>query len=142
MKEKKKVKGGKRVGAGRKPSDRKKEAVTVYTDTSRFGGKAGARKAIYGFLDGDPLPDGYVKIKKVGAVKSDGTVMKDVTKPTTDLKPQEQPRTNYSANALIDAQIAELEKELKSPPKNPLIGERAWIKIREQKIQELRNQLK
>lgn len=52
MKEKKKKKGGQRAGAGRKPSGRQKEAVTVYTDVSKFGGKEGARMAIYEFLDG------------------------------------------------------------------------------------------
>lgn len=53
MKEKNKKKGGKRIGSGRKPSGRQKEAVTVYTDVSRFGGKAGARIKIYELLDGE-----------------------------------------------------------------------------------------
>lgn len=131
MKEKKKKRGGKRVGSGRKPSGRQNEAVTVYTDVSRFGGRAGARIAIYEFLDGvisktgetkflpldlaDPkkkfppsdneikqrgasLNDGFVKTKKIGAIKSDGAVIKDLTKPTSVLNPQEPPKTNFSIN--------------------------------------------
>lgn len=52
MKGKPTKKGGKRKGAGRKPSGVTKEAVTIYTDVSRFGGREGARMAIYEFLDG------------------------------------------------------------------------------------------
>lgn len=46
------------------------------------------------------------------------------------------------ANKEIHDKIAEIEKELKSPPKNILIGERTWRRVREQRIQELKNQLK
>lgn len=166
---KEKQKGGKRPGAGRRPSEIRKEPVTIYTDVSRFGGKEGTRMAIYEFLaegienisktGGVPLPADYVNFKKIGAVKSDGTIIKDITKPTNVLKPKEQPKTNFTINTLpeqkaaplaalvlnnaeIEKKIAELENELKSPPKNPLIGERAWKRVREQKIQELKNQLK
>lgn len=48
-----KKKGGKRAGAGRKPSSVKKEALTIYSDFSKFGGRDGARIAIYEFLNGD-----------------------------------------------------------------------------------------
>lgn len=117
MKEKKKVKGGKRVGAGRKPSGRQKEAVTVYTDVSRFGGREGAKIAIYKFLDGVVLKTGETKflpldlpdpekkfppsdheIKKKVPKEEKRPIVTDLTKPTVDLKPQEQPKTNYSIN--------------------------------------------
>lgn len=52
MKDKKQKKGGIRVGAGRKPSGRQKEAVTLYVDVSLFGGKAGARMKLYELWDG------------------------------------------------------------------------------------------
>lgn len=144
---KEKQKGGPRKGAGRKPSANPKEPITVFVETKTvqsYGGKDGIRAAIYDFLSKDDSPALTPEARKeIKTIK-----IKDLTKPTTDLKPHEQPRTNYSANTIppivdaqIEAQIAELEKELKSPPKNPLIGEKAWKKVREQKIQELRNQL-
>lgn len=36
------------------------------------------------------------------------------------------------------ARIAELEKELKSPPKSPLIGLKAWIVVRQKEIDSLK----
>jgi hypothetical protein len=165
MKEKKKAKGGKRAGAGRKPG-KQKEAVTVYTDTSKFGGKDKTRTAIYGFLDGNvdmndkvtiaPHP-GVFDSSKVDLSKFEDEVrfpvpknrVKDLTKPTNILKPQEQPKSNFVVNiapvenkAEILAQIAELEKELKSPPKNPIVGLTIWKRVREEQLQSLKNQLK
>lgn len=117
MKEKKKVKGGKRVGSGRKPSGRQKEAVTVYTDVSKFGGKAGARIAIYAFLDGKisktgetkflplDLPDPEKKsppsdreIKQKAPKEEKRPIVADLTKPTGVLEPHQQPKTNFSIN--------------------------------------------
>jgi len=43
--------------------------------------------------------------------------------------------------AEIEAEIKETEKELKSPPAKPLIGMAAWLKIRTDKIAELKKQL-
>lgn len=40
------------------------------------------------------------------------------------------------------ARIAELEAELKSPPKNPQIGLKLWTKLREKELSELKRQLK
>lgn len=152
MKDKKKKKGGQRAGAGRKPSGRQKEAVTVYTDVSKFGGKDGTRVAIYEFLDGVisktgeskflplsdeevkqsswPLPKDYVKAKKIGAVKSDDTVVNDVTKPTSVLKPQEQPKTNFS----IDTKPKTLD-ELKKlcPAELEGLDRSKWISTERQK---------
>lgn len=117
MKEKNKKKGGKRAGAGRKPSGRQKEAVTVYTDVSRFGGKVGARMAIYELLDGvflktgetrfllldlpDPekkFPPSDDEIKRRAPKEEKHPISKDFTKPTNVLKPKEQPKTNFSIN--------------------------------------------
>jgi hypothetical protein len=163
MKEKKKVKGGKRAGAGRKPSGRQKEAVTVYADVSRFGGKAGARIAIYEFLDGKitntgkksfvPLdekkfPPSDREIKQNAPKEEKRPMVTDLTKPTGVLKPHEQPKSNFTINttpienkAEIMTQIAELEKELKSPPKNPVVGLTIWKRVREEQLQNLKNKL-
>jgi biopolymer transport protein ExbD len=148
-----KKKGGKRSGAGRKPSKAKKEPITVYADISRFGSKEGARMAIYEFLDGKITPTGKtafisLDFPKASRVKSKKESLKDLTPaakkeiihiPINEIK-------KASAASVVDvdllAQISELEKELKSEPKNPLIGIRAWRKVRQDKIQELKNQLK
>src|SRR5688572_12517371 len=143
MKEKKKKKGGIRAGAGRKPLGRQKEAVTVYTDVSRFGGKAGARIAIYEFLNGKitdtgkksflPLdeksfPPSDREIKQKAQKEEKRPVVTDLTKPTTDLKPHEQPETNFT----IDTRPKTLD-ELKSRCPAELKGIDRTIWISEQK---------
>lgn len=148
MKEKKKVKGGKRAGAGRKPSGRQKEAVTVYTDVSRFGGKAGARIAIYEFLDGVisktgetkflplDLPDPKKKFppsdqepKQKAPTKEKRPVV-HLNKPMASLEPQEQPKTNFSINA-----TPKTLDELKSlcPKELTGIDRSIWISTERQK---------
>ena len=116
MKEKKKLKGGKRVGAGRKPG-RQKEAVTVYTDVSKFGGRVGARIAIYKFLDGviskagdakflpldlpdldKKFPPSDLEIKQKAPKEEKRPIVTDLTKSTSVLRPQEQPKTSFTTN--------------------------------------------
>lgn len=94
---KEKQKGGPRTGAGRKPSPNPKEPITVFVETKTvqlYGGKDGIRLAIYGFLKSDDsaglLPDARKEIKNIK--------IKDLTKPMSALKPQEQPKTNLSTN--------------------------------------------
>lgn len=45
-------------------------------------------------------------------------------------------------NKPILKRIAEVEQELKSPPKNPLIGLKTWIRVRKDELESLRKQLK
>lgn len=145
MKKEKKKQGGKRAGAGRKPSGIQKESVTVYTDVSRFGGKAGARIAIYEFLDGKitdtgkksfiPLDEKELslldrEIKQKYRGKENRPLAADPTRPTSALKPQEQPKTNLS----IDARPKTLD-ELKSrcPAELKGIDRSIWISTERQK---------
>lgn len=82
--------GGKRLGAGRKPILNKKKTVTLYVEQNKilpFGGEEKMKGELYGF------------ITNYGAATS---MLQDLTKPTNDLKPHEQPKTNY---------------EVKMPPK-------------------------
>ena len=44
-------------------------------------------------------------------------------------------------SAEVSAQIANIEKELKNPPKNPAVGLKVWIKVRQDKIKQLQKQL-
>lgn len=172
MKEKKKVKGGKRAGSGRKPSGRQKEAVTVYTDVSRFGGKAGARMAIYEFLDGKITDTGkkaFIPLDEKKALPSDrkikhkapkegkGPIVADLTKPTSVLKPQEQPKTNFSINTAPDQRAAPVDvlrnmdieekiqaiKSEKCPKeRDTTLGKKSWELEQRKRIQGLENQLK
>lgn len=48
---------------------------------------------------------------------------------------------NLAEKQRIEGRIAEVEHELKNPPKNPLIGMANWIKVREQEITKLKKQL-
>lgn len=100
MKGKSMKKGGKRIGAGRKPSGVTKEAVTIYTDVSKFGGREGARMAIYQFLDGriwDTGQKAFIPLDLKDFPISDEMRKQKIPKetkraPVTDLKPQERPK--------------------------------------------------
>lgn len=76
------------------------------------------------------LPSDYLKLNKVSAIKSDGTVIKDVTKPTNVIKPHEQPKTNYT----IDTRPKTLD-QLKALCPAELTGfdRSAWIANERQK---------
>lgn len=82
-------KGGKRNGAGRKPTGKKKSPITLYVEDSRIEGMGGlvkAREQIYCFIMGMiALPDDYVKVGTVGIAKPDGTI-EPLFKPNTALK--------------------------------------------------------
>lgn len=79
---------------------------------------------------GVPLPDDHVKFSKVKPVKPDGTVIADLTQPTPALKPQEQPKTNFSINT-----APKTLDELKSLCPAELTGfdRSAWIAKERQK---------
>lgn len=160
MKEKKKKKGGQRVGAGRKPSGRLKEAVTVYTDVSKFGGKEGARMAIYEFLDGKinltgkssfvplDIPPSIQKKFPPSDLEIKQKAPKEEKKPTlADSKPQEQPMPKLeaaiseAAQKAIREQIAAIRAEKIPPERNTPMGKKAWQIDQQKRIQELQNKL-
>lgn len=75
--------GGKREGAGRKPTGTNKVPITLYVED----------KAIWPFGNKDKL-----KTKLYDFISSNGAVamVQDLTKATIEIKPQEPPKTNYS----------------------------------------------
>jgi hypothetical protein len=73
-------KGGKRNGAGRKPLDVKKKAVTIYVPENKIlliGGEGKLKDWLNDSVD--------IKIQ-------------DLTKPTGEIRPFEQPSTNFGIN--------------------------------------------
>lgn len=144
-------KGGKRIGAGRRPAEIKKQPVTIYTDVSKFGGKEGARMAIYKFLDGKihdtgksafiplDIPDELGKISKWPPGKG---------KPANDLKPQEQPKPNSgiaiseASQEAIKRQIAAIRAESIQKDRDTPIGRKAWAMEQKKRIEELEKKLK
>ena len=54
-----------------------------------------------------------------------------------------QPQSNYTINTKSKEQILErikqLEQEIKNPPKNTLVGVKAWMSVRENELKELKN---
>lgn len=54
-----------------------------------------------------------------------------------------QPQSNYTINTKSKEQILErikqLELEIKNPPKNTLIGIKAWMAVRKNELKELKN---
>ncbi len=63
-----------------------------------------------------------------------------VDRVTFDEPPKWQPPKEE--NKPILKRIGEVEEELKHPPKNPLIGIKAWVKVRRDELESLRKQLK
>lgn len=71
--------GGKRLGAGRKPLANKKKLIPLYIEENKiwpFGSEEKMKEKLYDFV-------------------SD---FKDLTKPTNEIKPFTQPKTNYQVN--------------------------------------------
>lgn len=56
-------------------------------------------------------------------------------------KQEDETETAVPSNDEKQKRISELEKELKSPPKNPQIGIKNWIKVRQNEISDLQKQL-
>ncbi len=81
--------GGKRRGAGRKPIANKKKQISLYVENNAifpFGNEEKMKEKLYGFIAD------YSKPKVVNMA------IQDLTKPTNEIKPQEQPKTNYSVD--------------------------------------------
>jgi len=98
---KKKSKGGKRDGAGRKPSEVKKEPITIYTDVSRFGGKDETRSAIYEFLDTIPAKV-HTKVKK--------PPLKPKEQSKDNITPDSRPKTLDELKKLCPTNLEGLER--------------------------------
>ena len=85
--EPKKPKGGARLGAGRKPLNNKKEPITIYLENNviyKFGSAENLKAEINQFA---------LNYQKEGPVK-----VQDLTQPTHQIKPFEQPKGNYTVN--------------------------------------------
>lgn len=95
-----------------------------------------------------PLPEDYVVIKNISAIKSDGTMIKDVTNPANVLKPQEPPKTKLesptseAAQKAIREQIEAVRSEKIPPERNTYYGKKSWLADQQKRIQELQNKLK
>jgi len=87
MEEKKR--GGKRLGAGRKPIGNKKKPITIYVETNKlypFGGEEMLKKGLIKFID------------EYGKEVPSTIAIQDLNKHTNEIKAYEQPKTNYPIN--------------------------------------------
>jgi hypothetical protein len=149
-------KGGKRIGAGRKPGKTYKEPITVYANDkvlTKFGGKEGVRVALYTYMEGTitSASNKFIPMELPAEIapKTKSTSIKALTKPTNDLKPHEQAKSNYSINTEQGDELTILEqikaiKAEKCPElraKTPL-GKKSWELDQKKRIQELEKQLK
>jgi hypothetical protein len=90
-------KGGKRLGAGRKPIGEKKRAIFLYVENSatyKFGSEEKMKKSLYDFIKEFNSPQ-----------------IKDLNKPTNEIKPQEPPTANYAVNISTQPTIQILNQE-------------------------------
>jgi len=87
-----KKQGGKRLGAGRKPIGDKKTPYTFYVENKKvfpFGGEEKFKQAVYEFIDGKS------KIVETVHFPDTSNVFQDLTKTNVEIKPVEQPKTNF-----------------------------------------------
>lgn len=149
-----KQKGGKRKGAGRKPVEVKKEAITIYADISKFGSKDVARMAIYKFLDGELTFIGQTSPIPLAVTSESMSLMR----PKPNNKPKTQPptlsnedthfteRAAYDGPKIDEEAIREQIKAIKSEKcpdhRNTPAGKRSWEFDQSKRIKELENQLK
>lgn len=132
----KKIKGGKREGAGRKKTGRKTEVVSfsvpkeLVKEIKEMVKQRLATNVVSATVNGIPLPADYVDMSKgvISAISLDGVVV------IPDLAAQVKKDT-------INKRIAELRSELKNPPKNPLIGMKRWLLVRETELKSLEQKL-
>jgi hypothetical protein len=89
-----------------------------------------ATNVVSATVNGIPLPADYVDMSKgvISAISLDGVVV------IPDLAAQVKKDT-------INKRIAELRSELKNPPKNPLIGMKRWLLVRETELKSLEQKL-
>lgn len=153
-----KKKGGKRAGAGRKPSSVKKEALTIYADFSRFGGREGARISIYEFLDGKisltdekrflPLDDKTLVALHNAENPDQSAKAYNISKKKAEalLKPVVPSRLeaaiSEAAQKQIREDIAHIKAERCPPERDTPIGRKSWQIDQQKRIQELQNKLK
>lgn len=96
MDEFKKGKGGFRVGAGRKPIGHdKKVQITLYVPEKEiwpFVNQENLKKELYGFISAKKFP-AMTQDQSLGQA-----MVKNLNEPTHQIKPPEQPKTNYQVN--------------------------------------------
>jgi len=147
----KKKRGGKRKNAGAKAksADEKKEQIVIYVKKSsikRHGGKIALKELLTIFAESEIVDD-------INNVDLFGRPQLPVDSP--DPSPNEvkakraieavKQKANNSPvfdELKIKSRIKELEQELKSPPKNPIIGIRMWTEVRQKELESLKDQLK
>jgi hypothetical protein len=84
--------GGKRLGAGRKPIGDKKKPITLYVENNKiypFGGEEQMKGKLYEFISG------FGKEVETVHFPDTSAMFQDLTKPNVEIKPVEQPKTNY-----------------------------------------------
>lgn len=92
-------KGGKRMGAGRKPFAEKREPITVYVKNGfilKYGVKEKARKRIYDLIESDTISETY---------KESYDAPKFEHIPHDEPKQWEQPKQDYFATAPIQVPL-------------------------------------
>lgn len=142
---KEKKKGGSRKGAGRKPSEIRKEPITIYADISKFGTKEGARTAIYKFLDGNLEFNPNKPFINIAAPQKITPIIEDLLESQSSLKPQETKKIDLVdklRNADIEDKILAIKAEKCPKERDTAMGRKSWQVDQQKRIEELQKQLK
>jgi hypothetical protein len=150
MKEKKK--GGRRSGAGRKPSADPKLPVTIFVETSiinSFGGKEGVQFVCYAALgSGNNSILSGLEAKEIPK-KEQINLPSDVL--IAPMPASEPPKPQDSSFVIgvdvyrdqdIEAKIAAIKAEKIPKERDTMIGRKVWANEQKKRIEELEKQLK
>lgn len=154
--------GGKRNGAGRKPSANPKQPVTIFVETSTieaYKGKDGFRAFLYeaiarhksaypeAFPKKFPPSDAIIKVKGVLSspkknLKNEKALLSD-KKPEADLSPSAALEQGDTSEEAILKQIEAIRAEKIPDLRNKSdLGRKSWKIEQQKRIEELKQQLK
>lgn len=147
-------KGGRRPGAGRKPTNNPKIGVTFYVAESKikeFGGLANLKFSVETFIETEgkmPLPKDYVFPTKIGVLNPDGTteeigkILRKTTKEQFETEYMQDPESVVRTNEDIWAEIRAIMAEKVPEARNTPNGKRFWQFEQDKRIKELKAKLK
>lgn len=135
--------GGSREGAGRKPVDEPKEAITIYafkSDIKAWGGKKTLKEKLTALVGGGMhLKD--EAIRRLNPISQEAAIaLHNAENPNQFTELITVPESTFDKAKLL-ARIKELEDGLKNPPKNPIVGLSVWKRVREKELFMLKKQL-
>lgn len=136
-----KKRGGPRTGAGRKPADELKKAITIYVKESsieRHGGEISLKEFLSKITEGEDFPVlDMGPTTQAGKNREKKAILKEVNPPLT-----EEFKNTFApeADKILD-QIAAIRAEKIPKDRDTALGKKSWELDQRKRIEELQNKL-